>query len=93
MSTISEFLSKIRPTDGPGYSDAPEVDVQTHRSIARTHRWIGYVCLLVGAGWIYSSGDPLSLVLPGTLAAFAFWNAMQLRVEALEWEMEEIDDE
>jgi len=88
------MIRKLRnwlTTDGPGHTNYPEADIATHRSIARTNRWIGYVgsVLLIAAWYIGRRSDPVG-VAGGVLFLLAVTQAasMALRLEALEWEVE-----
>lgn len=75
--------------DSPGFSDHPEVDIKTHRSIAKTLRLIAlgvFVAGLVGA-LTEGEGWPV-LVFALAVALLCLWAADNLRLQALEWEIQ-----
>lgn len=81
---IREFL----PTDGPGYTDYPEVDIRAHRKNARFLRLIGVGMLIV----LFSGGVIFQNLQSLALAILVYLVCLQLssehRLEALEWEIE-----
>ena len=92
LTTLRNWWDKIKPTDGPGHTDYPEVDIKTHRSLARTNRLIGWIAL-GGGGIAFLKVESINiglgfLGLGAFMAALMFWSALQFRLEALEWEVE-----
>jgi len=74
-------------------TDYPKADIETHRSIAKWNRRIALV-VLVGGLW-YSSAEAanpeLAALSAVAISAMAYAAATSMRLQALEWEIEEAD--
>jgi hypothetical protein len=90
LERLSNVWSKYSPTDGPGHTDHPKVDIETHRSIARTLKWLG-ITGAIAAG-IGANGDQTLVVGGVALFAVGMLASLDLRLRALEWEVQ-LDDE
>lgn len=88
LSAIRKWWSKYGPTDGPGHSDYPEVDIKTHRRIARVHRWLGYAVILISAYLFIQNNEVNTLLAGAVMAAVTWWVEIMYRLEALEWEVQ-----
>jgi len=81
--SITDYL----PTDGPGHSNQPQTDIETHRQIAWLLRWMGLIGL-VAFGLLYITQDGWQY-LGAASGSFVVCHqaSSQLRIEALEWEL------
>lgn len=71
-------------SSSPGFTDYPEVDIKTHRSIARSTRLIGLFAFLGGLYAFHTMDIPLWA--PFVAGLFCELSATNLRLQALEWE-------
>ncbi|WP_224332888.1 hypothetical protein [Haloprofundus halobius] len=85
---VRETVERFLPTDGPGHTDYPEVDIRTHRNIAKWNFRIGIAAGVAGLYYGSKTGETWTMFAGLAFAALSFWSATQLRLEALEWEVE-----
>jgi len=69
------------------FTDYPQIDIKTHRSIGRWNKRFG---LLIGIGGIYlgSTGETMAGFVVA-VGAFAFAAGQSMQIQALEWEIEQ----
>lgn len=72
-----------------GYTDNPETDIETHRSLARWTSWIGYAIIPLIALYAWQSGfTPWGIVVAIAVSAWVQTQANAMRLEALKWDAE-----
>lgn len=85
------MLNRLRDrvtTDGPGYTDHPEKDIQAHRKNAQHVTVLGLFFLLLGVGNYIMAGQLAGLLFGLTMFFAALYSAEGLRRQALEWRLE-----
>lgn len=74
------------------YTEFPEVDIKTHRSLAKWNRRFGFV--IAAGGFYYYAAietEPWVLSLVIAVVALVLLGSSEMRIQALEWELEESD--
>ena len=72
------------------YTDYPENDIRTHRSIAKWNSRIAVAVLLGGAYYATTVEPTLEVgAIAVAVASLVFVSAQSMRIQALEWELEE----
>lgn len=85
------MLNRLRDrftSDGPGYSDYPEVDIEAHRKNAQHVTVLGLFFLLLGVGNFVMAQNFAGLLFGLTMFFAGLYSAENLRNQALEWELE-----
>lgn len=75
-----------------------ETDIRTHRSIARTQRYVGTLALLLAVGYAFtkpagSSEQVDVIMLGGLIAVVMYFTARGLDIAALKWEVHELREQ
>lgn len=76
------------------YTDYPENDIRTHRSIAKWNRRLAYP-IMAGGCFYYAryESEPWVLAIVFAVTALVLVSAYGMRIQALEWELEELKND
>jgi len=76
------------------YTDYPQTDIETHRSIAKWNSRIAAVILVVGVWYTISvASDPqLTGIATAAAAGLTYASANSMKLQALRWEIEETEN-
>ncbi len=91
VERIKSAVNAIKPTDGPGHTDHPRVDIEAHRRNAKYIKYIGY-CWLAIAVYAASSAQLVHIATAFGIFVMAQLGSFGMRMQALEWEVQ-LDDE
>ena len=76
------------------YTSFPKVDIKTHRSIARWNKRISVLVFVAGTLYVPTAESPsFAAIATVAIAGMIYSAALSMRLQALEWQIQEVDGE
>jgi len=86
-SVIDKLRDLWPHDDSPGFSDNPETDIRTHRSMAKWGERAAAVVFFAGV-WLAQQSPNVEVVGMLSFAALIYAASNRMRQQALEWELQ-----
>jgi len=86
-ATVSGVRSCWPHDDSPGFSDYPENDIRTHRSMAKFGERAAGVVFFIGI-WLAHTSSRVAVAAMVSFAALIYATSNRMRQQALRWELE-----